>query len=77
MPGRARKLSKRDTTAGILQGLTNSTANVSAGNKRACLTLVFDRFLSHAPVPYAFLAPTRYYRALRDVPEKMGGLMRI
>lgn len=32
MPGRTSKTFKKDTTAGILQGPTNRTANVSTGN---------------------------------------------
>lgn len=31
------------------------------GITRLCLTLVFDRFLSHAPVPYIFLESVLYY----------------
>lgn len=35
VPGRARKPSEKDTAAGILRRLTNSTANVSTGNNKS------------------------------------------
>lgn len=35
VPGRARKLCKKDATAGFLQRFTNSTANVSTGNNKS------------------------------------------
>lgn len=40
------------------------------GITRVCLTLTFDRFLSHAPVAYEFLAPVLYYKVYGGMCQK-------